>query len=774
MKNKTPLLRPLRDKGATLYVFPSANEDIGLNLDSRTTGVSLSHYALLNLPGFTSTNTTKLGTQILAEDLQNYVMNFETVLLNQDSYNYQDYHTVSERVFWHWMHNKIQHINYTSIKNSEYLQEEYTETTNNQEESDDRVVVCFGSIDAGNSLTTEFGIFNETYINIPTSYGAGPVFFKQNNYDSNYKANYKYIPTDSTVLEGRTKYESGGYINTIPQYDESSIYKTGTIYDGIEILKDIPEIQKALQKYMNNTNISINSYDDINVDLQNQFNLTNEFKFNAILLYYSIYDQDDTTKSPYAINLFGIIFLDGPIKSSSNNLYYIPQFIKKKSNDGYFGNSYSFRVNIKTLSVYDNSDAVIQDNTTLSSIYSLDFSDVISNLNRAIDTMNTNVHTTMAIQNAYMNILTYYDEQRENIKDLSTQLNSLINGSNTNQFNTSTLTVNTITPNIENGVIMQQVYKEYNDYTDSLDNEIYTQSIITRNNHNIPAVYYPQVDTNIEFSSVNNIIQKTDSNINQIINAIDIIWYTNENKLTRDGSIFTYPIINVDKSILQSTGATDLIDSSNNINYNLLTTYLIDYVQELNKPELSDDEFNKLINNTTFINKISNNINNNVSGDISSLQTNITNNSNSISTLQSQINQLINENNKNIADINTSISELKNSAINGDTTTLSAQIKTNSANIISLSDKINNIILYNNTIDKNISNINSSLGNINSSINKLKNNIDSLFNDNEVINTQINDIWKAINGHTQTLTNFKQHLENIDKKLNEILAWKTM
>ena len=47
---RTPLLRPLRDNGATLYVFPSANEDIGLNLNSRATGVAMSHYALLNLP----------------------------------------------------------------------------------------------------------------------------------------------------------------------------------------------------------------------------------------------------------------------------------------------------------------------------------------------------------------------------------------------------------------------------------------------------------------------------------------------------------------------------------------------------------------------------------------------------------------------------------------------------------------------------------------------------------------------------------------------------
>ena len=74
--NRTPLLRPLRDNGATLYVFPSASEDIGLNIDSRTTGVALSHYALLNLPNL------PWDGGMLATQLQNYVMNFETLLLN--------------------------------------------------------------------------------------------------------------------------------------------------------------------------------------------------------------------------------------------------------------------------------------------------------------------------------------------------------------------------------------------------------------------------------------------------------------------------------------------------------------------------------------------------------------------------------------------------------------------------------------------------------------------------------------------------------------------
>ncbi|MBQ5473973.1 MAG: hypothetical protein IIT65_04590 [Lachnospiraceae bacterium] len=72
--NRTPLIRPLRDNGATMYVFPSAAEDIGLNIDNRVNNVALSHYALLNFKD--------QDADTYASDLQNYVMNCECTLLN--------------------------------------------------------------------------------------------------------------------------------------------------------------------------------------------------------------------------------------------------------------------------------------------------------------------------------------------------------------------------------------------------------------------------------------------------------------------------------------------------------------------------------------------------------------------------------------------------------------------------------------------------------------------------------------------------------------------
>ena len=437
-KNKTPLLRPLREQGATLYVFPSATEDIGLNINNGTTGVALSHYALMN---FNNDNTkfdfsTSQSLLDLAKSLQNYAMNFETAVLNQPNYNFQEPYTVSEHVFWRWLEH-IQKNDSTKVFNETEIGTTGLYREVNYKSSDtNRLVQCFGSIDAGNSLSTDFGMFNETYVNIPTSYGNGPVFFRKVTNNPNFVAGS--LVAASSKIEGRN--DDVGYLGSISsEFDDNAtnIYKNETPY---EIVKDVQSIQAALRTLSGDSTLSISSYDDVNIDADGILKTITEsngsvfpydmsekceFKFNAILLYYSIYDLNDVYKQAIATNLFGIVFLN----NTSSAPFLTPMTKKKsyngKSNDNaYFGNSYSFRINIKTLSVYDNTDAKIDDNTTTTSAYSVDFNDVISNLNRAIDSMNTNVQTTRAIQDNYMRILTYYNEAKEKIESIEVKLNN--------------------------------------------------------------------------------------------------------------------------------------------------------------------------------------------------------------------------------------------------------------------------------------------------------------------------------------------------------------
>lgn len=609
---RTPLLRPLRDNGATLYVFPSANEDIGLNLNSRATGVAMSHYALLNLPVMFGNTDPKTESIAIATDLQNYMMNLECTLLNQDSYNYQEYHTVSERAFFHWLKSFEKRYNNSklSLERTQNGNDVYYKEIDNT----NRLVQCFGAIDAGNSLSTEFGMFNETYVNIPTSYGNGPVFFKQvqDSSETNYIYGKTYNAGDSEHLQGRkNNVDTLKILSDVkPKYDNGTSYK---LDDAYEIVKDINEIQSACRAFTNDKNIQINSYDDVNIDQKTQFSgkycdiTLNpcEFGFNAILLYYSVYDQNDTTKTAYAINLFGIVFLDSP-SSVQNGQAKIPSLIKKKSFGGankanFFGNSYSFRVNIKTLSVYDNTDAMIQDNTTMSSINSVDFSDVVSNLNRAIDVMNTNVQSTMAIQDAYMTTLKLTDENKQKLYELETKLDGYLNGSKTSSIVSQNIRTKIIQPITDtsidssvsdgNNMIKIQLNKQLTDFinTEEYQGSTYTPPIKILNDeytYNVPTVYKPIFNVSTQADTALGEWSSDTGDINDIINGINVNYYTYNNNV--------YPSIELPQYILQGFGFDKLVyrtgDPNNDnekdttfLNYESLIPLMIKYIQDLNE-----------------------------------------------------------------------------------------------------------------------------------------------------------------------------------------------
>lgn len=306
------------------------------------------------------------------------------------------------------------------------------------------MVQCFGSIDAGNSLSTEFGMYNETYVSVPTSYGNGPVFFRVAEDNQNIRPNGQY-PTDSVVgrtyIEGRTATDFCYFDNGLfPEYDDNGKYAIGNPF---EIIRDFPTLQSVITK-LGGQSVNIQSWDSVNIDenysyetitsgTERPYSLNGEceFKFNAILLYYSIYNLSDVYKQPVATNLFGIVFLDGGAEQTET--YCLQPIVKKKSYRGqtgknaYFGNSYSFRVNIKTMSVYDNTDARIDDNTTMTSMYSQDFNDVISNLNSAISVLNSNVQTIKAIQDRYQQMLATLADFRIQFENYQNTMNQQVN-----------------------------------------------------------------------------------------------------------------------------------------------------------------------------------------------------------------------------------------------------------------------------------------------------------------------------------------------------------
>lgn len=520
-RQMTPLLRPLRNDSGTVYVFPSANEDIGLNLNDRDNRVALSYYALLNLPK-TDTSTLDAGdvnyfnftnipsvanimnstdTQSLsipdkiACALQNYMMNMETVIANQSDYDYSASKTVSERVFWKFLKETgaIRWRRAGVNVGDGNVYEELPDTSAGYQ----RVVKCVGQISAGNSISDEFGMFNETYVNVPSSYGSVPQYFKVVE-DNNYQLGHVYTQENGDYLSGRDSTTSkDGFTQNVPCYDyvnvrgnqqgwryavendsslpwyqvidseneltngtsSTSFYLTEeepgenepmdynmslkvrddyvetrrkfkrSRLDGVELISDITELQQIYEALDPDRVGLAFDFDSINTDAS----IAQNFEFNSILLYYSVYDK--MTGDELATNLFGLVFLNGPqIESMSYNTgdvlnFGIPTYIKKKSSGSgtnkSFGTGFSFKLNIKTLSVYDNTDALIRDNTTTRSLYADDFGEVLYSLNKSVNLIGKNNEIAQTIQRDYQEIVTQYQDIQYKIGELNKKINQL-------------------------------------------------------------------------------------------------------------------------------------------------------------------------------------------------------------------------------------------------------------------------------------------------------------------------------------------------------------
>lgn len=192
----TPYLKPFNVEGGTLYVFPSVSKDLTRTFVSSDYEFKFSHFACLNIPdiysGVFSENSdfprglyidTLMGNykinswgsadmcKAITENLQNYVMNFETAILNgegdNDDYDNTILTSVSEKIFWNWMQ-KVGAIRF----NESDTAEEYSSY-------DERVVQYIGNIDVMNTVEIGGDTFEELYIHIPSSVGASTnVYFR--------------------------------------------------------------------------------------------------------------------------------------------------------------------------------------------------------------------------------------------------------------------------------------------------------------------------------------------------------------------------------------------------------------------------------------------------------------------------------------------------------------------------------------------------------------------------------------------------------------------
>jgi hypothetical protein len=256
-----------------------------------------------------------------------------------------------------------------------------------------RVVQYVGSLDIVNSVTNNNNSYSEVYVYVPTGSGNTPTVLFKNVVDKNYYPDFQWTnfnknPLNDEYLYGRNYTETNpSGLTTLAIFDAdvlgaptasyvdtgiSSSSISGNWYSPRENNNTyfteesfIDPSNYILTKTANSNSLtyvrskldsigidfdpdSYKEISDLQISTLDEYNSTpnaSDFEFNAVLVYYDVYDPSNPQDR--ATNLYGVLFLDD-VNSSSGDIF-IPRLQKKRPNPvtGLNGNSYGFKINLK-------------------------------------------------------------------------------------------------------------------------------------------------------------------------------------------------------------------------------------------------------------------------------------------------------------------------------------------------------------------------------------------------------------------------------------------
>ena len=204
----TPLIRIPQEQGGTMYAFSGAARDLTRAYYNPDINFEYSKFALIDIPvvatpgsgenyiqfenlfegggspAATYTPNTDANVNF-AETLQNYALNFENFILNDDDFDPSIYSSDAEKVFFKWLH----HLGAFEVKPatsqqavSGYSRAIENEDTTNTGNNYSRVVKYLGNIDVSNDKNYQGNTYNEVFVNVPSSVGYTPdILFKSSN-----------------------------------------------------------------------------------------------------------------------------------------------------------------------------------------------------------------------------------------------------------------------------------------------------------------------------------------------------------------------------------------------------------------------------------------------------------------------------------------------------------------------------------------------------------------------------------------------------------------
>ena len=388
----TPLVRIPQPRGGTMYSFASSARDMTRAFNNPDINFEFSRYALLDLPDFTQStngsNTIDFELNLVnasgspyvagapnvdfAQTFQNYALNAEELLLQDDDYDPIILQSDAEKLFFKWL-SALGAIRFRSADSNEATIGALAEENNSIQNGGvyDRVVKYIGTIDAENDIAYKGNAYHEVYINVPTSVGSTPnVLFQPKQYNTTATKLYA-----DNQIEGRS-----GQNHPDPNLNLFSIVDTYDVSTGEAYYNIDPNATDSVQIVFTDSSYApIANRSDIE-NLLDYSKTGQQFTFNAILVYYDLYSVSNPTQR--ATNLYGILILD-EIQSIGGAGSKINEQIKFKPNEvtGLNGNAFSLKLNLKFNSSLDNVgvETSVNDFTTFSMDLFMDTTTALEN-----------------------------------------------------------------------------------------------------------------------------------------------------------------------------------------------------------------------------------------------------------------------------------------------------------------------------------------------------------------------------------------------------------
>jgi hypothetical protein len=441
----SPLIKPIATRGGTFYTFTSANRDIINSFNQTDVKFNFSKFALLKIPPIKSAglneNSIRLGAihgaytlnnhtnpninKSFAEHFQNYILNFEYLLLKNNKNTKKITKSPAERVFFKWL-KETGAIRFNTAGELANAPNKFIEEP--EVESYQRVVKYLGDIKLINNVKNPNNSFSQINIYVATRDGHTPLVLFNSISDDSYKS-ASVITGDSEFISGRTGIEPNGLVSSA-FYDYDSIIDDSDLSNSQNFKWFAPReiansyftelvfgqsTNKRRLLHLNDFENLPQNIDYLRTDLDgicidwNSFNYTTvtqnphvrtiqetnalpqskNFDFNAVLVYYDIFNPANPAE--VETNLYGVLFLDD-FKSQGAAGWSINTYPKWKPDEitKLNGNGFSLNLNIKFDANFDSvtNEVIINDY----SAYSMElYAEALLEIQRAADLLNQHV-----------------------------------------------------------------------------------------------------------------------------------------------------------------------------------------------------------------------------------------------------------------------------------------------------------------------------------------------------------------------------------------------